>query len=298
MSEPKPIDIEAAEVERLIERARQGQLDVAEQQRIVPLLKTLVWLQRTLLETRISLAKLRKILFGKRTEKALRKPEPPPDGSTDSTKNTSPGPNDEKDANPTDTDDGEETGTGEPAGVGSDTQEPTPRPGHGRLGAADYPGAETRFCAHDTLGAGALCPACGRGRLYAMEPLVRLRFAGQPLVSVTRWQLERLRCGACGAISVAHMPPEADPETYGISLKVTLAVAHYHLGLPFKRIESFQNMMGMPLPDATQWDLVEQIADGTYPVFDALKYLGAQQPLVHQDDTGARILSLIRMFPT
>jgi len=189
MSDPQPIEIEAAEVECLIERARQGQLDTAEQQRIVPLLKTLVWLQRTLLETRISLAKLRKILFGKPTEKAPRKPAPPPDGSTDSSKNTSQGPN-EKDADRTDTDDGEETGTGEPAGGGSDTQKPTPRPGHGRLGAADYPGAATHFCSHDTLEVGALCPACGRGRLYAMEPLVRLRFAGLPLVSVTHWQLE------------------------------------------------------------------------------------------------------------
>jgi len=294
MSDPQPIEIEEAEVERLIEGARRGQLDGAQQQRIVPLLETLVWLQRTLLKTRISLAKLRKMLFGKPTEKAPRKPEPPPDESTDRSKNTAQRPTDEKDANRTDTDDGEETGTGEPAGVGSDTQKPTPRPGHGRLGAADYPGAETHFCSHDTLEAGALCPACGRGRLYSMEPLVRLRFAGQPLVSVTHWQLERLRCGACGAISVAHMPPEADPETYAISLKVTLAVAHYHLGLPFKRIESFQRMMGMPLPDATQWDLIEQVADGTYRVFDELKHIGAQQSLVYQADTGARILSLIK----
>jgi len=46
-------------------------------------------------------------------------------------------------------------------------------------------------------------------------------------------QLERLRCAACGAIWVAHMPPQVDRETYAASLKVTLAVAHYHLGLPF-----------------------------------------------------------------
>ena len=297
MSDPQPIEIEEAEVERLIDQARQGQLDAAAQQRIVPLLQTLVWLQRTLLETRISLGKLRKILFGKRTEKAPRKPKPPSDGSTDpsdGTKNTSPPAGEGKDANRADTDRGEETGTGAPAGVGSDVQVPTPRPGHGRLGAADYPGAETRFCSHDTLEAGAPCPACGRGRLYSMEPLVRLRFAGQPLVSVTHWQLERLRCGACGTLWVAHMPPEADRETYAVSLKVMLAVAHYHMGLPFKRIESFQNLVGMPLPDATQWELVEQVADGVYPVFDRLQLLGAQQPLVYQDDTGARILSLIK----
>jgi hypothetical protein len=297
MSDPQPIEIEEAEVERLIDQARQGQLDAAAQQRIVPFLRTLVWLQRTLLETRISLAKLRKILFGKRTEKVPCKPEPPPDGSTDpsdGTKNTSGRPSEAKDANRADTDHGEETGTGEPAGVGSDVKAPTSPPGHGRLGAADYPGAETRFCSHDTLEAGAPCPACGRGRLYSMEPLVRLRFAGQPLVSVTHWQLERLRCGACGTLWVAHMPPEADRETYAVSLKVMLAVAHYHLGLPFKRIESFQNLVGMPLPDATQWELVEQVANSVYPVFDRLQFLGAQQPLVYQDDTGARILSLIK----
>jgi len=297
MSDPPPIEIEEAEVERLIDQARQGQLDATAQQRIVPLLQTLVWLQRTLLETRISLAKLRKILFGKRTEKSPRKPAPPPDGSTDASggSKTPSDPADEtKDTSPPDTERGEKTGTQTPAGAGTDTHKPTPRPGHGRLGAADYPGAETRFCPHDTLEAGAPCPACAHGRLYPMEPLVRLRFAGQPLVSVTRWQLERLRCGSCGALWVAHMPPEADRETYAVSLKVTLAVAHYHLGLPFKRIEAFQNLVGMPLPDATQWELLEGVADGTYPVFDYLKYLGAQQPLVYQDDTGARILSLIK----
>ena len=50
----------------------------------------------------------------------------------------------------------------------------------------------------------------------------------------------------------------------------------------------------MQLPDATQWELVEQVADSTYRVFDQLKDLGAQQPLVYQGDTGARILSLIK----
>jgi hypothetical protein len=79
-----------------------------------------------------------------------------------------------------------------------------------------------------------------------------------------------------------------------VSLKVNLALAHYHLGLPFKRIESFQDMLGMPLPDATQWDLVEQVADSAHPVYEHLQKLGANQPLVYQDDTGARILSLIR----
>jgi len=61
------------------------------------------------------------------------------------------------------------------------------------------------------------------------------------------------------------MPPEADRETYAVSLKVTLAVAHDHLGLPFKRIEAFQNLVGMPLPDATQWEQVEPAWTTTAP---------------------------------
>ena len=60
---------------------------------------------------------------------------------------------------------------------------------------------------------------------------------------------------------MAHLPPEAGQATDDTRLKVNLVLAHYHLGLPFKRIESFQDMVGMPLPDATQWVLIEQVAD-------------------------------------
>jgi transposase len=305
MSDPQPIEIEAAEVERLIEQAQHGRLDPAAQKRIVPLLHTLLWLEHTLLETRISLAKLRKLLFGKRTEKTTRKPSQPPDGPADSGENAegkSDPPSDPdppagdaaagKDGRQSDTD--TEAESGEQTGVGNDAQKPTARAGHGRLGAADYPGAERVFCPHDQYQAGDRCPQCARGRLHRSRPLVRLRFTGQPLALVTHYELEQLRCGACGALFVAHMPPAAGEETYNLSLKVNLAVAHYHLGLPLKRIESFQQLVGMPLPDATQWELVEEVADSAYPPFEYLKRFGAQQPLVYQDDTGTRILSLIK----
>ena len=48
MKTPQPIEIDEAQVERLIEQAQQGQLDAAAQKRIVPLLRTLVWLEHTL----------------------------------------------------------------------------------------------------------------------------------------------------------------------------------------------------------------------------------------------------------
>lgn len=93
---------------------------------------------------------------------------------------------------------------------------------------------------------------------------------------------------------VAHLPPEVSPERYDTSLKVILAMAHYHLGLPFNRLESFQQMLGQPLPDATQWELVEQVADVGYVVFNHLQGYAAQLEVVFQDDTRARVLSLIK----
>ena len=80
MKDPQPIEIEETEVEQLIEKAEQGTLDAAEQKRLVPLLRTLIWIQRTLLSTRISLSRLKRILFGKKTEKRPRKPKDPDTG--------------------------------------------------------------------------------------------------------------------------------------------------------------------------------------------------------------------------
>ena len=284
MKDPQPIEMEQAEVEQLIEKAEQGTLDAAEQKRLVPLLKTLVWLERTLLETRISLSKLKRILFGKKTEKRRRKPEDPGTGSDGGGTGPDEGSGSNDPPTPTTAPSCEQNGE-------SNTHK---RRGHGRRGAAGYPGAETIFCTHEQYRSGDRCALCERGRLYPSRPLVRLRFTGHPLASVTHFELEQLRCNTCGALWVASMPPETSGGTYAVSLKVNLALAHYHLGLPFKRIESFQAMLGMPLSDATQWELVEQVADGTYPIYEYLKKLGANQALVYQDDTGARILSMIR----
>ncbi len=80
MKDPRPIEIEDTEVEQLIRKAEQGTLGGGDQKRLVPLLKTLLWLQRTLLESRISVSKLKRILFGKKTEKRAREPKDPDSG--------------------------------------------------------------------------------------------------------------------------------------------------------------------------------------------------------------------------
>jgi hypothetical protein len=71
-----------------------------------------------------------------------------------------------------------------------------------------------------------------------------------------------------------------------------LAVGRYDLGLPLYRMESYQAMLGVPVPDATQWDQIERVADSGSVVFAYLEPLAAQGELIYQDDTAVRILSL------
>jgi hypothetical protein len=47
------------------------------------------------------------------------------------------------------------------------------------------------------------------------------------------------------------------------------------------------------VPDATQWDQVEQVGDCAHPIFKYFERLAAQGEVIYQDDTPARILSLI-----
>jgi hypothetical protein len=53
-------------------------------------------------------------------------------------------------------------------------------------------------------------------------------------------------------------------------------------------------MLGVPVPDATQWDQIEVVGDWAYTVFEQLESEAAQGELIFQDDTAVRILSLIQ----
>jgi len=46
--------------------------------------------------------------------------------------------------------------------------------------------------------------------------------------------------------------------------------------LPFYRLEQYQALVGVPVADATQWELAEQVADCAYPAFEQLEQLAAQ----------------------
>jgi transposase len=168
------------------------------------------------------------------------------------------------------------------------------RPGTGRLGADTYEGAKRVECRHEELAAGQVCPVCGRGRLYQVAPRREMRIDGHALLSAMRYELERLRCSACGLVLSATVPDEAGQDKYSPRARAALAVSRYFLGLPFYRLESYQAMLGVPVPDATQWEQIEKVADCAYVVFEQLEKVAAQGELVFHDDTAVRIVSLLK----
>ena len=168
------------------------------------------------------------------------------------------------------------------------------RPGTGRLGAAAYAGATRVECRHAELSAGQRCPVCGQGTLYDLPAGVEIRLDGNALLSAIRYELEKLRCSACGEIFTAELPAGVGDEKYSAQARAALAVSRYYLGVPGYRLQGYQAMLGVPVPDATQWDEIEVVGDCAYKVFEQMEREAAQGEVIFQDDTAVRILSLIK----
>ena len=134
---------------------------------------------------------------------------------------------------------------------------------------------------------------CGQGTFYELPPGVEIRLDGHALLSALRYERQKLRCSACGQIFTATLPDEAGDEKYSARARAVLAIGRYDLGLPLYRLQGYQAMLGVPVPDATQWDQIEKVGDCGYVVFESLERLAAQGELIYQDDTAVRILSLI-----
>ena len=167
--------------------------------------------------------------------------------------------------------------------------------GHGRNSAAAFTGAKRVAIAHATLHSGDPCPECRQGRVYReKEPATLIRIVGRAPLEATVFELERLRCNACGEVFTADEPETAGPDKYDVTAVAMIALLKYSTGVPFKRLERLEGQLGMPLPAATQWELVEAAAKNMRAVLDELIRQAAQGRVMHNDDTGMRILQLVR----
>jgi len=173
-------------------------------------------------------------------------------------------------------------------------EKPAPA-GHGRNGAAAFTGASRVAVAHVTLHSGDPCPGCREGRVYRQkEPATLIRIVGQAPLEATVFEMERLRCNACGEVFTANEPQSAGPEKFDPTAVAMVALLKYGTGMPFHRMERLEEQLGMPLPAATQWGLMEQAAGLIKPVLDELIRQAAQGSVIHNDDTSMRVLRLAR----
>jgi transposase len=106
--------------------------------------------------------------------------------------------------------------------------------------------------------------------------------------------MERLRCNACGEVFTADEPGTAGPAKYDETAVAMIALLKYGTGMPFNRLERLQGQLGMPLPAATQWELMEAAAKPLRSALEELIRQAAQGSVMHNDDTGMRILQLTR----
>jgi transposase len=170
-----------------------------------------------------------------------------------------------------------------------------PPAGHGRNGAEAFNGARKVDIKHQKLTHGDRCPECGKGNVYGQrEPKVLVRVIGQAPLAATVYSLERLRCGACGQVFTAQEPEGVGPDKYDETAAAMIAQLKYGAGTPFYRLEQLEAQMGIPLPSATQWEIVEEAAQPLKPALDELIRQSAQDDVVHNDDTGMRVLTLKR----
>ena len=269
MKPPEIVNATQAELDELLMLAKTKTAFSTEHYELLErVLGTFVFVMLTLQSAKTSIKKFRQMLFGARTESKSNVLNKHGAG-----------------ADP-------QAGAQEQAD-GREDAKPSP-PGHGRNPAQAYRDAPVVEVDVPGLQPGDPCPECGVGRVYDSAPKVLVNVVGQPPLAATVFKLRQLRCRLCDTLFTAPLPEGASPIKYDHSCASILALLRYGSGMPFYRLESLQASLNVPLPDATQWDIVQKAVPGPRAAFEELISQAAQAQLLHNDDTPARILSLMR----
>jgi transposase len=265
---PERIDLDRSELEAILEHAKTA-LSQAEYDKLHAAMETLIYLTRELEKNQVSIQRLKHLLFGTTTEKTQKVMEKILDEA------------EKKKHARKDTAEDEETENRQKA------------KGHGRNGAETYTGANKVHLPHESLKPGDACPNCKKGTVYeTAEPGHVVRIRGQAPLGATVYELQKLRCNLCGQIFTAQAPPEVGSDKYDAESASMIALLKYGSGLPFNRLERLQGGLGIPLPAATQWEIVRDSAGVIEPVFAEMIRQAAQGQVLHNDDTTMKVLAL------
>src|SRR5208337_3235019 len=258
------LDVTVAELEALLEGVREP-LGEAGYQKLKAALRTLAYVTELLENREATLATLRRLLCRASTEKTAQVLKQA----------------------------GVEGGEKKPMPAGQRTPE-TPAPGHGRREAAAYRGAQKVKVPHGSLHQGDRCPECLRGKVYPLrDPGLLVRIQGQAPIAATVYELEKLRCNLCGEVFTAEAPEEVGTEKYDATAASMIALLRYGSGFPWNRLEGLEGSLGIPLPAATQCEIVAQTATTIRPALQELIDQAAQGEVLYNDDTSMRVLALL-----
>ena len=65
------------------------------------------------------------------------------------------------------------------------------------------------------------------------------------------------------------------------------------MGIAMYRMAMWQEQLGIPMPEGTQWMLIREVYEALLPIFECLFKMAAQYSLFYIDDTWVRILEII-----
>lgn len=274
---PQPLEISLDETEELLKRIDEKKLEDKDFEKIKAFIKSFVFIQRLLERQKISIKKLKNLFFGK----------------TEKSKNILPLPETESDK-----DKGECECECECSGNGIEDSKKkkveNKKKGHGRNGYSAYVGAEVVYVPHKKLKAGQLCPDCKEAKIYKYRDGIEIRVKGSAPLTATVYKLEKFRCALCGKIFTAKLPEEAGEAKYDAEARSIISLLKYGSGFPYNRLENFQKALGVPVPASTQWDIIYPVFETAVYPYEELVRQAAQGELFHIDDTGVKILSIMK----
>lgn len=277
MKRPKRLDFTAEEIESLISRIENQHLEADDFPLLADLVRAMIWMGNSLREKSLSIARL-KAVFGIKTESAKKLKallQPKEKGVGEKSK-------------------GNEDNTNNISSNGK-TSDKDSVDGHGHRPSSDYQEAELIRIAHETLQKGSICPECSKGKLFNLAPGTILRITGQPWLNVHIYKPERLRCPICQKVFTARLPEEFYTEArVDKTAKAIVSILKYRGGMPFYRQEQIQTIMGNPISDTEIWNMTRDVANCIEPVFLELCQLAANSECIHNDDTTARVLDLMK----
>lgn len=295
LASPQIFDMDIEKLEALLRRAEDASLPAEDVQTIRALCQSYLYLTDLIDQKSTTIARLRKLLFGGQTEKTatvLRRDDTaagnPPDAAPAAGGEASPliGAEGETAA-------GSSVPTATASAAPAKRSSSARKPGHGRNGAEDYPGAQRVAVLLESLQAGQACPACLKGTLYTYPSGVLIRFVGRPPVQATIYELQKLRCHLCGELFTAEPPAGVGSAKYDPTVVSMVGLLKYGTGVPFYRFDTLQQSLGVPLPASTQWDIVCGALQQFTPMHQELIRQAACGEVLYNDDTTVKILELM-----